>query len=90
MAPPDLLPLFYGFGIFMANSCFKFESNHRVRGFSNAGYLRQADWGYLFALYLNAREEEQPEWMEDLNKTVVKYCERGSVFLKGDAGKAPV
>lgn len=77
----DLLPLFYGLGIYVANSCFKLETGAPGWRLSTSGYLRQADWGYLFALYLKARNEHQPEWLEELNKTVVKYCERATEHL---------
>lgn len=69
----DMVPLFFGLGIFGANTSFRFSS----RTYSRAGYLSQMDWGYLLAMYAYCRDEKEPEWLRYLNATLqkdVKLC----------------
>lgn len=73
----DMVPLLFGFGIFPANACFKFYG----WTYSTNGYLNQMDWGYLLALYAFSREEQQPDWLQYLNKTVQKDFELSMNFI---------
>lgn len=83
----DLVPLLYGLGIFAANTAFKFEKDQRGWRRSTAGYLGQADWGYLFALYLHTRGETEPGWLGSLNKTVAAYSRRSLQFVQANPHK---
>lgn len=58
----DLATMFFGLGIFNANSALK-TFNH---GWSTAGYLTQMEWGYAFTLFANFREETSPFWLDHL------------------------
>lgn len=83
----DMLPLLYGFGIFAANSAFKFDKHSSGWQSSSLGYLGQADWGYAMALYLHVRNETAPEWLSYMNKTVAGYCRRSLEFIRENGDK---
>ncbi len=77
----DMLPLFYGFGLFNSNSVFKFSGETNRWSTSKLGYLTQVDWAYLFALYLYVRNEKEPEWMQYMNRTIAKDCSFAYNFI---------
>lgn len=77
----DMLPLFYGFGVFNSSSVFSFKRDNQSWSTSSLGYLSQVDWAYLFALYLYVREEKEPEWFKYLSKTIVKDCRIAYIFI---------
>jgi len=85
----DMLPLFYGFGIFNSNAVFKLSSNHLELSWktSKLGYLSQADWGYLFALYIHLSKDKEPKWLIYLNKTIAKDCELACEFILANPDK---
>jgi hypothetical protein len=83
----DMVPLFYGLAIFNANSSFLFDKHHKGWSHSRLGYLGQADWGYLFALYLHVRGEEKPKWFSHLNRTIARDCERAMEFIQDNPDK---
>ena len=73
----DIVPMFYGLGLFPANTCYKFYGS----SYSSLGYLTQMEWGYLLAMYAFSREERQPAWVEYLDKTVRKDFEQSLSFI---------
>ena len=79
----DIVPLLFGFGIFNANAVFKFTGNNSERSWSTSqlGYLSQADWGYLFALYRYVTVDKEPEWLNYLNKTTAKDSQLAYDFI---------
>lgn len=77
----DMLPLFYGFGLFNSAYVFTFSRDKEGWSTSTLGYLSQVDWAYLFALYLYVRNEKEPEWFEHLNKTIAKDCRIAYNFI---------
>jgi hypothetical protein len=87
----DMLPLFYGFGLFNSEMVltFKRESNGLQNSWQSntLGYLSFADWGYLFALYMYKRNEMEPEWFKYLNKTVSKDCKLALDFILANPDK---
>lgn len=87
----DMLPLFYGFGLFNSDKVLTFtrESNGTQTSWESntLGYLSFADWGYLFALYMYVREELEPKWFEHLNKTVSKDCKLALEFILANPDK---
>jgi hypothetical protein len=87
----DMLPLFYGFGLFNSDMVltFKRETNgtHHSWQSNTLGYLSFADWGYLFALYMYLREELEPAWFHHLNKTVSKDCKLALNFILANPDK---
>jgi tetratricopeptide (TPR) repeat protein len=66
----DLLTVFFGMGIFTANSVIR-EANWRVGNFSGwnvsrQGYLGLAEYAYALAIYATARGERKPTWFRYL------------------------
>ncbi len=87
----DMLPLFYGFGLFNSAMVLTFtreSSGTQTSWQSNTlGYLSFADWGYLFALYMYKRNEKEPAWFDHLNKTVSKDCKLALDFILANPDK---
>ena len=87
----DMLPLFYGFGLFNSAMVLAFtrESNGTQSSWQSntLGYLSFADWGYLFALYMHMRDEMEPQWFDHLNKTVSKDCKLALDFILANPDK---
>lgn len=87
----DMLPLFYGFGLFNSDTVLTFtrESQGTQSSWQSntLGYLSFADWGYLFALYMYVRNEKEPEWFHHLNKTVSKDCKLALDFIVANPDK---
>jgi hypothetical protein len=81
----DLLTVFYGLGIFSANSSFSFEqyTNAQFQGWqaSRAGYLTEEMYGYGLALFAYARSESKPEWSRHLSTNVKHYFKQGLKYL---------
>lgn len=82
----DLLTVYYGLGIFTANSAFKFSQwdaggQHGWHA-RTLGYLSEEMFGYALALFAWVRGESNPEWGNHLKggvrshfKTCLKYLE---------------
>lgn len=66
----DLVTVFFGLGIFTANSSFRFYSKQDGWGYSRQGYLLQQEWGYALALYAYIREERTPSWINFLTPNI--------------------
>jgi len=66
----DLLPVFLGTGIFLANSTLQDSSGYSAGwswwSMSRQGYLPSRIFGYAFALFAFVRGETQPSWAEHL------------------------
>jgi hypothetical protein len=67
----DLMTVFLGFGLFGANRAFNFQQHgdtysHGWRS-SHHGYLREPDWSFALAVFLNLRSEP-PESLKDFLK----------------------
>lgn len=70
----DLLVVFFGLGIFTANSALR-DANWRMGHFSGwqisrQGYLSQDELAYALALYAHLRNEYEPKWAAHLRKDV--------------------
>src|SRR3954469_14391085 len=68
----DLLVVYFGLGVFAANSVLR-EANWRSGNMSGwrmsaRGYLTQAEIAYALALYAYARTESKPPWATHLRK----------------------
>jgi len=81
----DLLTVFYGLGIFNANSVFRFEqwTNTQAQGWraERRGYLTEEMFGYALALFAYSRGELKPEWFGYLNINVRTYFKRAIKYL---------
>jgi hypothetical protein len=63
----DLMTVFLGFGLFGANRAFDFQRHSQGWRSSQSGYLREPDWSFALAVFLNLRSE-LPESLKDFLK----------------------
>jgi hypothetical protein len=96
----DLLTVFYGMGIFNANSVFSFQqwTNTQAQGWraERRGYMSEEMFGYALALFAYSRDEVKPEWSSHLNintrthfKNALKYLSKtGDTTVTLVAGEA--
>jgi len=87
----DLLTVFLGFGIFTANSAFRFEqhSDNTSQGWSacRLGYLSEELFGYALARFAYERGEAKPRWSSFLSTNIAGYMKHSTAWLK--ARQAP-
>lgn len=80
----DLTAIYYGFGIFIGNSRFKFSQFSTNGGFgwesSNQGYLPEQIIAYSIA-WLSYERNESTEYSKFLKPTMKKYFEQSSEYL---------
>lgn len=81
----DLLTVFYGFGVFNANSVFTFDqwTNAHGQGWraQRRGYLTEEMFGYALALFAALRNESKPPWLSELNTNARSYFKSASKFI---------
>jgi hypothetical protein len=86
----DLLTIFLGFGVFTANSAFRFEqhTDYLSRGWSTRriGYLSEEQLGYALARFAFERGEGKPAWVSFLSTNVAAYLKRSAVWLARQRG----
>lgn len=68
----DLTTIFFGFGIFTANVCFRFHKSYDRWGYERLGYLEQDQWSYALALFAYLRNEENENWSQFLSPNIKK------------------
>lgn len=81
----DLVTVFYGLGVFNANSSFIFEqwTNSQFQGWraGGAGYLTEEMFAYALALFAYLRDEQKPEWKSFLSINVRSYFKSSIKYL---------
>lgn len=81
----DLVTVFYGLGIFKANSSMVFEqwTNSQYQGWriGGSGYLSEEVFGYALALFCFHRNELKPAWAKYLNTNVRSFMKQSIKFL---------
>src|SRR5436309_1202053 len=81
----DLLTVFFGAGIFTANSVFQFSQwqSHSHQGWSASrlGYLSEEVFGYALACYAWYRGELTPSWARHLRANILYYFDDSLHFL---------
>ncbi len=81
----DLLTIFLGFGIFTANSAFRFEqhTDYRSQGWSTRrlGCLSEEQLGYALARFAFERGENKPAWVSFLSTNIAAYLKRSAAWL---------
>ncbi|MGK6353478.1 hypothetical protein [Parapedobacter sp. DT-150] len=81
----DLTAIYFGFGIFIGNSAFKFnqwqDGSHQGWSFKRSGYLPEQVIAYAMA----ALYSDQKDIAANLNKSLKKYYEQ-SVYLLNKLG----
>jgi hypothetical protein len=82
----DLTTIFFGFGVFTANSLFSFEqwTNSSYQGWqtSRQGYITEEMAGYALALFAYLRGESKPEWRKFLEGSAKHYFKSGLKYLE--------
>ncbi|HJP97033.1 MAG TPA: hypothetical protein VJ862_00595, partial [Rhodanobacteraceae bacterium] len=83
----DLLTVYFGFGIFTANSAFQFRQwqSAGLMGWSasRTGYLSESMFGYALALYARMRDEAKPTWLTFLNANVRSAFKASQRYIQG-------
>ncbi len=81
----DLLAIYYGMGIFIANAAFRFQQWQNAReqgwGAKKIGYLPEPMIGYALALYAMVRGESNPPWARYLEYNVKVFFRRSLKYL---------
>jgi hypothetical protein len=84
----DLLTVFLGFGIFTANSAFRFEqfTTNESQGWSSRrlGYLSEELFGYSLARFALERGEKKPEWRTLLSTNAAVYMKKSMAWLEAE------
>jgi hypothetical protein len=82
----DMLPVLYGFGVFMANSTLRETSetisNWYYWSLSKSGYLTSEVFGYSLALFAWVREDDAPTWLSSLRPDAAGSCAAGLKYLR--------
>lgn len=82
----DLLTVFYGMGVFTANSVFTFEqwTNTFSQGWraGRRGYLDEEMFGYALAMFAYVRNEIKPGWAGFLETNVKSYFKSNLKYLE--------
>lgn len=81
----DLLTVFLGFGVFTANSAFRFEQHSDTfsQGWSarNLGYLSERVLGYALARFAYERGEKKPAWRSFLSVNIGSFMRQSATWL---------
>ena len=81
----DLLTVFFGLGIFTANSAFQFsqwqDHSHQGWSASRSGYLSEEMFAYSLAVYAWLRGEKNPKWANFLAINVGVYFRQCLKYL---------
>lgn len=89
----DLLTVFFGLGVFTANSAFSFkqwsDSNYQGWKTERKGYLTEEMFGYALAFFASMRGERSPAWSQFLEGGVSTYFKNALKYLEktGDGAK---
>jgi hypothetical protein len=82
----DLLTVFLEFGIFTANSAFRFKqyTDYQRQGWvaGRIGYLSEEEFGYALARFAFERGEKKLEWRKHLSTNVAGYMKRSLAWLE--------
>jgi hypothetical protein len=88
----DLATVFFGMGIFTANSTFRYSqwSRDGWQGWkaSKQGYLDERTLAYALGLWAHLRGEVNPKWMRHLNVNPRAYMNQTLRFLKAQPPSA--
>jgi hypothetical protein len=82
----DLLTVFFGLGIFAANSAFEFSRNEHSYRTSRLGYLTEPMFGYALARYAWLRGETDPPWARHLDTNPGAFLKQGLRYLAQNEG----
>ena len=77
----DLATVFFGLGIFTANSSFDYRQDYRSWRTRRLGYLTEPMFGYALAYYAWLRDEKDPAWARHLDTNPRSYLKQGLRYL---------
>ncbi|MCP2329076.1 hypothetical protein HDA40_007583 [Hamadaea flava] len=84
----DLLTVFFGLGIFTANSALdnrrEVRGEYAYRSTSRLGYLTEPMYGYALARYAWLRGEKSPGWAKYLDTNPGTFLDRGLRYLRAE------
>lgn len=84
----DLTTVFFGLGIFNANSVISDSTYSQTDmvgwSVSRQGYLTEKQFGYGLAMYAWAREELKASWFRHVRPTVRSYLKQNLAFMRRD------
>lgn len=86
----DLTTVFFGLGVFTANSSGQFNTDLTGWRYSRQGYLTQQEWGYALSLYAYIRNEETPLWKAFLTKNIQSDFDKSIKFILANRDKVLV
>ena len=78
----DLLTVFFGLGLFTANSAFTFDGSPQGWQARTRGYLNEEMFGYALALFAVMRGERSPTWSRFLEGSVSTYFKNALKYLE--------
>ena len=78
----DLLTVYFGLGIFNANSAAKFHQHSHDWSMQRQGYLSEPQFGYALARFAWLRGEEKPAWAKHLNINIGGYFRQSLKYLQ--------
>ena len=89
----DLCTIFWGFGVFKANTAVRFSQYHTSRGYgwrsSRQGYMPEEMIGYALAVFADLRCEVKPVWARQLNIYVNAFYKQSVRYLNWKKKKTP-
>ncbi len=77
----DLTTVFFGLGIFGANTSFRETQSFELTSYSWEGYLTTEMWSYALALYAWSRDELEPAWTRYLSPEVKTRFRQAMAYL---------
>ncbi|WP_433353594.1 hypothetical protein ACQP25_09280 [Microtetraspora malaysiensis] len=77
----DLLTVYFGLGIFTANSAFTFSQGDQGWSHTRLGYLSEQMLGYALACYAHLRGETRPAWARHLDANPRGYLKQSLRYL---------
>jgi len=84
----DFLTVFFGLGIFTANSSFAFEqwTDTFSQGWQaqTRGYLTEEMFGYALALFAFIRDEKNPLWKKYLTTNIESYFKSSLKYIEAN------
>lgn len=78
----DLLTVFFGMGVFTANSAFSFDASSQGWRAQRRGYLNEEMFGYALAVFALMRGEQNPSWSRYLEGSVGTFFKHGQKYLE--------
>lgn len=81
----DLLTVYFGLGVFSANSAFTFTQDDRRWGYQRLGYLTEQMYGYALARYAQLRDETFPAWAKHLDTNPRTFLKQSLRHLSRNA-----